>query len=682
MELFKLFAKLVLDSSEFKSGVAEAQGSAEDLSESIEEAGGSFDSLASAMIDSGGVASENLEALAELDAEYHKSQQEIARLESALAELDDGSGELTGSMQELSDMLEAEKERAAELKEQMDQLVNSTQKETEEQENSTKASEKAGSSLSKYEAAVKKLKSALQGLIAYKVAKWFWDTTDAVAQFGDHIDKTSQKMNLSAQAYQEWSFIAEHSGTTIDGLRMSMKTLAIQAEKDSDAFAELGMSYEDIHKMSQEELFESTIKALQNVEDTTKRTKLATELLGRGAMELGPLFNASAGDIDAMKKRVEELGGVMSDRLVKNSAAYEDAMTDLQTAVQGAKNNIADFFMEFNTDVILAAANALGYLNRAFDELFPDTFEEELEQTRSGIAALEIAYEKFQAAGDQISMEAVAAELEKAREKEAELEEKVNSSTAAFEAQEDKLAELREAYAETYESVSASLDGWFGAFDNATYEITTSADEMMENLQSQADFWTNYEANLHKLSDAGFGDLVESIEEMGPAGAQYAEVLASMVEGGDEASVTLQDISEKMAEVNEKREKAAETVTAIQFKDNSDETLGNIDSVLKALKNLDGKRATVYVDMQDNTGGMYAYAHAGGLDYVPYHNYPALLHEGERVLTKEENQAYTENINNNQSSVVINQYIETRPQSPVEIAAATAAYFEEARWAV
>jgi hypothetical protein len=34
-----------------------------------------------------------------------------------------------------------------------------------------------------------------------------------------------------------------------------------------------------------------------------------------------------------------------------------------------------------------------------------------------------------------------------------------------------------------------------------------------------------------------------------------------------------------------------------------------------------------------------AFSLRSGLDYVPYDNFPARLHEGERVLTKEENQA-------------------------------------------
>lgn len=639
MELFNLFAKLVLDSSEFQAGVTEAQSGAEDLASSLDSTGESFDGLASAMIESGGVSSENLERLAELDAEYQKSQDEIKKLEDALDEMTASGDEASGGAQELSDMLDAEREHAAQLQQEMMSLVNANEEQTDSTKDASQASEQAGSALSKYEGAIKKIKSAIQGLVAYKVAKWFWDTTDAVAEYGDHIDKTSQKMNLSAEAYQQWSFIAEHSGTSIDGLKMSMKTLAVQAENNSDAFNKLGMSYDDINKMSQEELFENTIKALQGVKDTTERTAIATQLLGRGAMELGPLFNSSASDIDDMKDRLNDLGGVMSERLVKNSAAYEDAMTDLQAAVQGAKNNIADFFMEFNTDVITAAANALGYLNRAFDDLFPDTYEEELEQNKRKVEALEKSYERFAEAGDELSMEAVASQLDIARAKVEELEGKINSATDTFETHENELAELKAAYDETFSAVSESLEGWFGAFDNASYEVTTSADEMMENLQSQADFWSEYSQNLQTLSDAGFDSLVTAIEGMGPAGAQYLNVLSSMVNGSEEEQAKLEDIASKFEEVEQQRNEASDTVTAIQFKDNSDETLRHIADVKKMLSDLDGSTATVTIITEDGPQGVDG-ENAAGLDYVPYHNFHAILHEGEAVLNKSEATAW------------------------------------------
>ena len=72
---------------------------------------------------------------------------------------------------------------------------------------------------------------------------------------------------------------------------------------------------------------------------------------------------------------------------------------------------------------------------------------------------------------------------------------------------------------------------------------------------------------------------------------------------------------------------------------------------------------------------------ANGLDYVPYDGFYASLHKGERVLTAAENRAYS-NGESNTSGITIIQNIQSVPQTPVEFAAATSAYFEQARWAL
>ena len=145
------------------------------------------------------------------------------------------------------------------------------------------------------------------------------------AEYGDNIDKMSQKMGLSAQAYQEWDAIMQHSGTSIESLQAGMKTLANAVESGNDAFGRLGITQEQIASMNNEELFSATISALQNVENETERTYLAGQLLGRGATELGALLNTSAEDTEAMRQRVHELGGVMSDEAVKAAAKFQDS---------------------------------------------------------------------------------------------------------------------------------------------------------------------------------------------------------------------------------------------------------------------------------------------------------------------------------------------------------------------
>lgn len=72
---------------------------------------------------------------------------------------------------------------------------------------------------------------------------------------------------------------------------------------------------------------------------------------------------------------------------------------------------------------------------------------------------------------------------------------------------------------------------------------------------------------------------------------------------------------------------------------------------------------------------------ASGLDYVPRNNFPALLHEGEAVLTASEAKAWRKGSGGG-NGVTIVQNISAPAQTPVQLASATAAYFEQARWAI
>ncbi len=180
----------------------------------------------------------------------------------------------------------------------------------------------------------------------------FVSATGDIASYGDNIDKMSQKMGLSAEAYQEWDAVMQHSGTSMETMKSSMKTLANAAEGGNKAFEALGISQEQIANMSQQDLFEATIAGLQGVEDTTQRTYLAGQLLGRGATELGALLNTSAEDTQAMRDRVRELGGVMSDDAVKSAAAYQDQLQDMQTAFSGLSRNLMSEFLPSMTTIM------------------------------------------------------------------------------------------------------------------------------------------------------------------------------------------------------------------------------------------------------------------------------------------------------------------------------------------
>lgn len=184
------------------------------------------------------------------------------------------------------------------------------------------------------------------------MSKKILDGAADVAAYGDNIDKASQKMGISAEAYQEWDAVLQHSGTSIDALQRGMMTMSKAVESGSEAFGKLGIAQEELQNMNQEQIFERVIEGLQGMEEGTERTALAAELLGGSAKELGPLLNTSAKETEAMRKRVRELGGVMSKDAVKAAAKYQDSLQDMQTALSGAKRGITTEFLPAITYVM------------------------------------------------------------------------------------------------------------------------------------------------------------------------------------------------------------------------------------------------------------------------------------------------------------------------------------------
>lgn len=199
--------------------------------------------------------------------------------------------------------------------------------------------------LGSYMASAAKWASAI-GTAVVAAATAVYNIASDVAKKGDEIDKESQKIGLSAQAYQEWAYILEHNGTSISSVGQAIvnlsKNVGNASEDTLEALERIGIGTNEALTMTPEELWEAVITNLQNMDAGTERTAISTRLFGRQAKELEPLLNSGAEATKELKDKVNELGGVMSDTLVSKSAEYEDAVTDLKTAWQGFKNDLAE----------------------------------------------------------------------------------------------------------------------------------------------------------------------------------------------------------------------------------------------------------------------------------------------------------------------------------------------------
>lgn len=181
----------------------------------------------------------------------------------------------------------------------------------------------------------------------------------AVAAHGDQIDKMSQKLGLSSEAYQQWDYVLGQSGADINSMSAGMKTLTNKLDEakggSEDAqkmFAKLGISMDDINKMSREELFEASIKGFQGMADSTERAALANDLFGKSGQELTPLFNTSIEETEALLQASKDLGFVMSEESVAAAADYQDALDTMQRTMGGVKTSIVSDFLPGITSVM------------------------------------------------------------------------------------------------------------------------------------------------------------------------------------------------------------------------------------------------------------------------------------------------------------------------------------------
>lgn len=228
-------------------------------------------------------------------------------------------------------------------------------------------SSQAEASLSKTEEKAEKTQNTFAKTVS-SAAKWATGTAaaitaatvavfkvaDSVASVGDEIDKQSQKLGISAQAYQEWDAILGHCGASMDRLKEGMKTLSKAiADGSADqvaAFEKVGLSLDEVKQMSTEDVFAAVITGLQGMEEGADRTNTATTLLGESAQELGPLLNTSAEATEEMRQTVNDLGGVMSDDAVAASAEFKDSLQDLQTVAGWFKREFVANIIPYVTD--------------------------------------------------------------------------------------------------------------------------------------------------------------------------------------------------------------------------------------------------------------------------------------------------------------------------------------------
>ena len=218
------------------------------------------------------------------------------------------------------------------------------------------------------------------------------------------------------------------------------------------------------------------------------------------------------------------------------------------------------------------------------------------------------------------------------------------------------MEELDNAMGEGYnekrmESLTADRDAYEGALGEAMSEVNRVIGEnkaMLENLQDQykreglSALLLGEETSVYNAADAA---KLKSMRE------EYLAAQEAYKNGDDEAGLKMESLKEQTEALASSAYEASEQYQLAQ--DVERDQLGAIRENTSAVAAL-----TSYYLSQEGSKGMAAttstsgrvssrrsgHQRAMGIDYVPYDNFPALLHEGERVLTAGEARRQTDEV--------------------------------------
>ena len=213
----------------------------------------------------------------------------------------------------------------------------------------------------------------------------------ATTEHADEVDKQSQKLGLSRQAYQEWDYVLSQAGVEITSMSTGLKTLTNKlddakngGEESQKMFEKLGISLNDLQTMSREDIFKATIKGFQGMADSTDRAALANKMFGRSGQELTALFNETANSTDELIAKAHEYGMVMSDEAVQAGVDMQDSLDTLQKTFDGVKNNLASEFIPSFTAVVNGMTDLIAGKDGATEKIsqgISDTIDLILEKT-------------------------------------------------------------------------------------------------------------------------------------------------------------------------------------------------------------------------------------------------------------------------------------------------------------
>lgn len=150
----------------------------------------------------------------------------------------------------------------------------------------------------------------------------------------DALGKMASRLSISAEFLQEMRFAASQSGVTLQTLELGMQRIIRRAQDAAagnkqleNAFFRVGLTVQDLRRLSNEEIFRQAIIGAARLRDGLFAIQQIADTEGVALINLG---RAGASGLAALQTRARQLGLVLSNETVKAAEAANDRIDIMQ----------------------------------------------------------------------------------------------------------------------------------------------------------------------------------------------------------------------------------------------------------------------------------------------------------------------------------------------------------------
>ncbi|QTN40923.1 phage tail tape measure protein [Marinobacter salsuginis] len=196
-------------------------------------------------------------------------------------------------------------------------------------------------------------------LVGAGAAAGIFGIANSTATLGDQVAKTGDKIGIALGPFQELRYAAERSGVSTEKFDSSLERFVKRMGEATQgtgaarkAYEELGLSAEDLAKLTPEKSLEVVADRLSSVENQSQRVAIAAQLFGREGVAMVNMMKDGSAGLQALRKDARATGYVLGEQAARDAEAFKDAMLDAQLGMAGMKNTIGAELMPAITDMM------------------------------------------------------------------------------------------------------------------------------------------------------------------------------------------------------------------------------------------------------------------------------------------------------------------------------------------